>query len=53
MRKFIAENPDVVKKRSERLTAHKSEWWTPERRAAQSARRKAYFAKIKAEEGDE
>ena len=53
MRKFIAENPDWSKKQKEKLTAHKSEWWTPERRAAQSAQRKAYFAKIKAEKGDE
>jgi len=53
MRKFIAENPDWSKKQKEKLTAHKSEWWTPERRAAQSARRKAYFARIKAEKGDE
>jgi len=52
MRKFCEENPEVVKKRSERLTAHKSEWWTPERRAAQSARRKAYFAKLKAAKGE-
>jgi len=27
--------------------------WTPERKAAQSARRRAYFAKIKAEKGEE
>jgi len=53
MKKFCAENPELVKKRSERLTAHKSEWWTPGRRAAQSARRKAYFAKLKAMKGDE
>jgi hypothetical protein len=52
MRKFVAENPELAKKWSERLTAHKSEWWTPERRAAQSARRKAYFAKLKAEKGE-
>ena len=54
MKKFCAENPDLCKKQTEHLTAHKSEWWTPERRAAQSARRKAYFAKIKTmTEGDD
>jgi len=52
MKRFCAENPDKSKEQTKRLTAHKSEWWTPERRAAQSARRRAYFAKLKAMEGD-
>jgi len=53
MKKVIAENPDWDKEFRKVNAAHKSEWWTPKRRAAQSARRKAYFAKIKAEKGDE
>ena len=53
MKQFCAENPDWCKAQSERLTAHKSEWWTPERRKAQSERRKAYFAKIKSMKGED
>jgi len=53
MKKFIAENPDWDKNLRKAQAANKSEWWTPERRAAQSARRKAYFAKLKAAKGDE
>ena len=52
MKKFMAENPDWDKGLRKADGSHKSEWWTPERRAAQSARRKAYIAKIKAAEGE-
>jgi len=52
MKKYMAENPDWDKEFRKADAANKSEWWTPERRAAQSARRKAYFARIKAAEGE-
>jgi len=52
MMKVITENPDWDKEFRNADAAHKSEWWTPERRAAQSARRKAYFVKLKAAEGE-
>jgi|GEM_PF-200564 len=50
MKKYMAENPDWDKEFRKASVANKSEWWTPERRAAQSAKRKAYFARIKAAE---
>jgi len=53
MKKVIAENPDWDVELRKSHAAHKSEWWTSERRAAQSERRKAYFAKLKAMKGDD